>query len=590
MKADVVLSTCVDLRDGTPTRRFGPVLLSLSQGKDSLVQPSLVVDYFVSNGSSKPHPCGLSPHVSLSEYKADMREIRLCTRAVLSVTTRVIFLCFPPVSEKMLVKSARGSSSTRNANTIIRRSYKDAFLGIDPVVRNIQTSTISSISQVDTLFNEGHIEEALKGYEEILLLNPDNRDVHNKMSRCDLMLSLRELQNQDALPNNIKRLEDRLEKKLSENTKELEVHLDNSTHQEEVDSFIASGTITRYVINPFIFSLSLSVFFLYDNVNVDALESVTSGTYSVGISWYIQSLAMKADRLLSLNRLDQAEETISKAHKLAPKLEPPFSLGMLWESYICIIHGKIEMALGRFENAVKGARQAHILDPLNDNVTTILERVHMAKLARDEGDKLFHLRKYMEAYEKYLIGLKYAWPNVALLNKLAACQMRLNQWKRVIKFSNLVKKFYQDDSLDDNLFSSPFFELGKSDEIVKENEEKALVGEDISDSKLKRGVEKVSSVEEYNVAISSPGHIIVFFNDPSNAECAEFTSCVESLCMSFPLVKFFEVDINRWSQIAKSENVHVVPAFKIYSCKKYAKIMINPEQIYLKFWIQICTV
>lgn len=58
---------------------------------------------------------------------------------------------------------------------------------------------------------------------------------------------------------------------------------------------------------------------------------------------------MKADRLLSLNRLDQAQETISKAHKLAPKLEPPFSLGMLWESYICIIHGKIELALGRYD-------------------------------------------------------------------------------------------------------------------------------------------------------------------------------------------------------------------------------------------------
>lgn len=115
--------------------------------------------------------------------------------------------------------------------------------------------------------------------------------------------------------------------------------------------------------------------------------------------------------------------------------------------------------LVRFENAVKAARQAHILDPANDEVTTVLERVHMAKLARDEGDKMFHLRKYMEAYAKYMVGLEYAWPNVALLNKLAACQMRLNQWKRVIKFSNLVGKFYQNNPVDDNLFSSPFFEV-----------------------------------------------------------------------------------------------------------------------------------
>ncbi|KAF3338539.1 TPR repeat-containing thioredoxin TTL1-like protein [Carex littledalei] len=452
-----------------------------------------------------------------------------------------------------------GSSSTSNVNTISRKSsiingksYKDACLGIDPVVRNSQTNTINSMCQVDTLFNGGQFEEALKGYEEIHRLDPTNPEVNDKISRCHL--SLRILKYWEALPKKIKKLEDRLEKKLSEKTKEVEDQLDNSymTALKEVDSSIAAGTTSRYI------------------------------------------LAIKADLLLCLNRPDQAEETISKALKLEPELQSPLSLGMVSESYVCIIQAKVELALGRFENAVVAARQAHILDPLNDEVNTILENVHMAKLARDKGDNMFRSGKYMEASEKYMIGLNYAWPNIALLYKLATCHRRLCQWEKCIKFCNHALKFSENNPVDPCLFANPFTELGKSDESVKDYEEqvplKASLGEDISDIKFKRGVEEVNSIEQYKVAISAPGPTIVFFMDPSKAECTEFSSFVESLCISFPLANFLEVDINRCPLIAKSENVQVVPAFKIYNCRKNVKFMINPERIYLKFWVQIYTV
>lgn len=44
---------------------------------------------------------------------------------------------------------------------------------------------------------------------------------------------------------------------------------------------------------------------------------------------------------------------------------------------------------------------------------------------------------------------------------------------------------------------------------MKEN---ASLGEDISDSKHKRGVEEVSSIEEYNVAISAPGEHSIYIS------------------------------------------------------------------------------
>ncbi|KAJ3697051.1 hypothetical protein LUZ61_000756 [Rhynchospora tenuis] len=66
--------------------------------KDAPVQPSLVIVYFGGNDSSIPLPNdSSSPHVPLSEYKENMREIGLYIRS-LSEMTRVIFLSCPPGS------------------------------------------------------------------------------------------------------------------------------------------------------------------------------------------------------------------------------------------------------------------------------------------------------------------------------------------------------------------------------------------------------------------------------------------------------------------------------------------------------------
>lgn len=61
-----------------------------------------------------------------------------------------------------------------------------------------------------------------------------------------------------------------------------------------------------------------------------------------------QILAFRAEMLLRLDRLDQAEETICKALALESKLPTLVKfLGMLPEAYICAVHAQIEMALGR---------------------------------------------------------------------------------------------------------------------------------------------------------------------------------------------------------------------------------------------------
>lgn len=113
----------------------------------------------------------------------------------------------------------------------------------------------------------------------------------------------------------------------------------------------------------------------------------------------------------------------------------------------------------RFENAVEAVRQAHILDPLNHEVTIIEENVHMVKLAHDRGDDMFRSGKYMEASEKYMIGLNYAWPNIVLLCKLGTCHFRLGLAEKFIKNFDDAHKFSQNNPVTPRLFANPFSEV-----------------------------------------------------------------------------------------------------------------------------------
>ncbi|KAJ1695340.1 hypothetical protein LUZ63_012038 [Rhynchospora breviuscula] len=110
--------------------------------KDAPVQPSLAIVYFGGNDSCRPHPYGLSPHVPLSDYKENMRQIGLYIRS-LSETTRVVFLSCPPVSEKMLVSSLRTYEACRvYSNACIEMcnelSHKDQSFKVIDLFNSIQ--------------------------------------------------------------------------------------------------------------------------------------------------------------------------------------------------------------------------------------------------------------------------------------------------------------------------------------------------------------------------------------------------------------------------------------------------------------------
>jgi lysophospholipase L1-like esterase len=93
--------------------------------KDAPVQPSLVIVYFGGNDSMGAHPSGLGPHVPLTEYVENMKNIALHLKS-LSEKTRIIFLGCPPLNEEMLRNITSTFISKLDRTNKLCKEYSDA--------------------------------------------------------------------------------------------------------------------------------------------------------------------------------------------------------------------------------------------------------------------------------------------------------------------------------------------------------------------------------------------------------------------------------------------------------------------------------
>ncbi|GFP94363.1 GDSL esterase/lipase cprd49 [Phtheirospermum japonicum] len=95
--------------------------------KDAAIHPSLVIVYFGGNDAMKPHPSGLGPHVPLSEYVENMKNIALHLKS-LSDKTRLIFLTCPPVDEAMIRQYFGNMFDKQERTNEACRVYSDALV------------------------------------------------------------------------------------------------------------------------------------------------------------------------------------------------------------------------------------------------------------------------------------------------------------------------------------------------------------------------------------------------------------------------------------------------------------------------------
>uniref|UniRef100_A0A804NXP9 Inactive TPR repeat-containing thioredoxin TTL3 n=1 Tax=Zea mays TaxID=4577 RepID=A0A804NXP9_MAIZE len=129
-----------------------------------------------------------------------------------------------------------------------------------------------------------------------------------------------------------------------------------------------------------------------------------------------QVMALQAEALLRLQRHDEADSLLSSAG--APRFgvdESTKFFGTFGHAYFLIVRAQVDMAAGRFEDAVATAQTAFQLDPSNREVAVVQRRAKAAAAARLRGNDLFKAAKFVEACAAYGEGLDREPGNAVLL-------------------------------------------------------------------------------------------------------------------------------------------------------------------------------
>ncbi|KAJ6806992.1 TPR repeat-containing thioredoxin TTL1-like [Iris pallida] len=322
-------------------------------------------------------------------------------------------------------------------------------------------------------------------------------------------------------------------------------------------------------------------------------------------------MASRAEALLRLQRLIEADSTLSNAVKLErsfPSCSQTKFFGMISDSYMYIVRAKVDMALGRFDDAVKMAEKARQTDSRNVEVTTFLDNVRLVRTARDQGNRFFNTGNFAEASTAYGEGLRHDPSNPVLYCNRAACRSKLGQWEKSIDDCNEALRIQPNYKKALLRRAASYAKLERWTEAVRDYEVlrkelpgdtevaeslfhaqvslKTSRGEEVSNMKFGGEVEKITCEEQFQAAISLPGVSVVHFMSASNQQCVQISPVVDSLCTRYPSLNFLKVDVNETATIAKAESVRTVPTFKIYKNGTRVKEMICPNQQVLEYSVR----
>ncbi|KAF8714288.1 hypothetical protein HU200_027747 [Digitaria exilis] len=322
-------------------------------------------------------------------------------------------------------------------------------------------------------------------------------------------------------------------------------------------------------------------------------------------------LAARAEALLRLNLLDEADLAISSASKLdfstSCSSDTKFC-GFLANAYLFYVHAQVDMATGRFDHSVSSIDQARIIDPGNSEVVTMHNKVKSVARARSLGNELFNSGKFSEACLAYGEGLKQHPVNKVLYCNRAACRFKLGQWEKSIEDCNEALKIQPNYTKALLRRAASYGKMERWAECVKDYEVlrkelpgdtevaeayfhaqvalKSSRGEEVSNMKFGGEVEAITGMEQFQMVTSLPGVSVVHFMTPSNQQCCKISPFVNTLCTRYPSVNFLKVDVNESSAVARAENVRTIPTFKIYKNGMRVKEMICPSQQLLEYSVR----
>ncbi|XP_072993710.1 TPR repeat-containing thioredoxin TTL1-like [Typha latifolia] len=455
--------------------------------------------------------------------------------------------------------------------------YVEALRFYDRAVTMCPENASCRSNRAAALIGVGRLGEAVKECEEAVRLDPTNGRAHHKLASLNLRLGLVENARRHFFLAGSGQLPDPA---AWQKLQEVERHLARCADARRIGDW--KGALR------------------------EADATIASGADSSPMLH-----ASKAEALLRLHKLDEADSSLS----FAPRLESSFLsslstkfFGMLSNSYVYIVQARVDMALGRFERAVAAAEKARQLDPGNMEVAMVVNNVRLVATARAQGNEFFKSGRFAEACIAYGEGLKYDPLNPVLNCNRAACQSKLGQWEKSVEDCNEALRIQPSYMKALLRRAASNFKLERWAECVQDYEVlrkelpgdtevsealfhaqlalKTSRGEEVANMKFGGEVENVTSLEQLEAAISLPGVSIVYFMATFNPQCTQITPFVDALCNQYPSANFLKVNINQTPIVAKSENVRIVPTFKIYKNRMKVKEMICPNQQVLEYSVR----
>ncbi|KAF2293062.1 hypothetical protein GH714_035903 [Hevea brasiliensis] len=97
----------------------------------------------------------------------------------------------------------------------------------------------------------------------------------------------------------------------------------------------------------------------------------------------------------------------------------------------------VDMAVGRFDDALAAAQRATRLDSNNKEANMVMRKARAVAAARSTGNQLFKAAKFYEASNAYGEGLEHDPYNPVLLCNRAACRSKLGQHEKAVEDCNV---------------------------------------------------------------------------------------------------------------------------------------------------------
>ncbi|CAM8902145.1 unnamed protein product [Rhodiola kirilowii] len=142
--------------------------------------------------------------------------------------------------------------------------------------------------------------------------------------------------------------------------------------------------------------------------------------------------ALQAEAFLKLRRHQDADETMAKGPKFDVDACTKF-LGPLGNASLLMIRAQVDLAAGRFDDALEAVQKATRLDANNREASTVAKRARAVAQARSQGNELFKAGKFSEACGAYGNGLDHDPNNSVLLCNRAACLSKLGEFERAVE-------------------------------------------------------------------------------------------------------------------------------------------------------------